>query len=65
MQYVIVYRNTRNGSVGFLTDNNGEIAVFDNLDLAVTAAKSSIKVKPRRRIGMAGPLCNDGYSGLV
>jgi hypothetical protein len=41
MQYVIVYRNTRNGSVGFVTDNNGEIAVFDNLDLAVTAAETT------------------------
>jgi len=41
MQYVIVYLNTRNDSIGFVADDNGEIAVFDNLDLAVTAAKTA------------------------
>lgn len=38
MECVILWRNTSNGRVGFLSDENGEISVFENWDEAVDVA---------------------------
>lgn len=37
MDHVILFRNTLNNRVGFVTDDNGEMLVFPNQDAAVAA----------------------------
>lgn len=38
MECVILFRNTQNGKVGFVSEENGEIAVFASEDEAADAA---------------------------
>ena len=38
MECVILFRNTRNDRVGFVSDDEGDIAVFRNEDEAILAA---------------------------
>lgn len=38
MECVILWRNTQNDKVGFISDEAGEIAVFRNIDEAIDLA---------------------------
>jgi hypothetical protein len=39
MDHVILFRNTANGRVGYVTDDDGELAVFPDRDAAIEATK--------------------------
>lgn len=38
MECVILWRNTQNNRVGFISDDDGEILVFDNMEDAIELA---------------------------
>lgn len=39
VECVILFRNTQNGRVGYVSDDKGEIAVFPHDDAAIAAAE--------------------------